>query len=156
MKYSYPQIVLAEVPNEISLALSISGCPLHCKGCHSSETWDKNFGKELTKEEIVRLLNLHKHISCVLFYGGEWEIDTLYNMCVLVKSYRLKTALYTGLDDIAELQEYGLLKVLDYIKYGSYKEELGGLNSKNTNQHLFTINKGKLETELFLNKDIVL
>ena len=44
MFYSYPQEVLQEVPGEISLALSISGCPLRCKGCHSTETYKTDFG----------------------------------------------------------------------------------------------------------------
>ena len=69
--------VFQEVPGEISLALSISGCPLRCKGCHSTETYKTNFGTELTDTELDRLLEKHKHISCVLFYGGEWEISTL-------------------------------------------------------------------------------
>ena len=154
MKYSYPQVVVAEVPDEISLALSISGCPLHCKGCHSSETWDKNFGKELTKERLCNLIKTHKYISCVLFYGGEWELPTLYYMCTVVKSYGLKTALYTGLNDITSLQEFKLLQVLDYIKYGAYKEKLGGLSSSTTNQRLFSVSNGKLCKELFLNKGI--
>lgn len=35
MKYSDAQVVFAEVPDEITLAISISGCPNRCPGCHS-------------------------------------------------------------------------------------------------------------------------
>lgn len=137
MFYSYPQEVLQEVPGEISLALSISGCPLRCKGCHSQETYKKDFGKELTEQELDRLLKKHKHISCVLFYGGEWEIDTLTNYLIKIKNKGLKTALYSGFELDFFSNEF--LKHLDFIKVGSYIEELGGLGSENTNQRFIIL-----------------
>lgn len=132
MYYSYPQIVLQEVPGEISLALSISGCPLRCKGCHSTETYDPKFGKELTETELEALLKKYKHISCVLFYGGEWEISTLTKYLKKIQDIGLKTALYTGYEMSFFSKEF--LTNLDYIKVGQYKEDLGGLGSENTNQ----------------------
>ena len=132
MYYSYPQIVLQEVPGEISLALSISGCPLRCKGCHSTETYDPNFGTELTEDELNRLLKKYKHISCVLFYGGEWELETLTNYLKLIKNKGLKTCLYTGFE--LEFFDYEFLKNLNYIKTGPYIKELGGIGSPTTNQ----------------------
>jgi len=45
LRYSYPQEVFQEIHGELTLALSISGCNLHCKGCHSSETWDQIMGQ---------------------------------------------------------------------------------------------------------------
>lgn len=36
--FSKTILTFQDVPNEISLALSISGCQLKCKGCHSSFT----------------------------------------------------------------------------------------------------------------------
>jgi len=132
MKYSYPQIVFQEVPDEISLALSISGCNIHCKGCHSEETWNPNFGKNLDKEELLRLIEENDGVSCVLFYGGEWETEKLIKLIKIVKSKNLKVALYTG----RELNYFtnDFLQLLDYIKVGPYIEKLGPLNSKTTNQ----------------------
>lgn len=132
MYYSYPQIVLQEVPGEISLALSISGCPLRCKGCHSTETYDPEFGKELTEDELNRLLKKHKHISCVLFYGGEWEISILTTYLKKIQALGLKTALYTGFELSFFSKEF--LKNLNFIKTGKYDEELGGIGKENTNQ----------------------
>ena len=137
MFYSYPQEVLQEVPGEISLALSISGCPLRCKGCHSQETYKKDFGKELTEQELDKLLKKHKHISCVLFYGGEWEIDTLTKYLIKIKNMKLKTALYSGFELSFFSKEF--LTNLDYIKVGEYKEKLGGLESENTNQQFIVL-----------------
>ena len=139
MNYSYPQVVLQEVPDEISLALSISGCPLRCKGCHSTETYELSFGQELTISVLDTLLLKHKHISCVLFYGGEWDSFTLIKFLKYIKSKNLKTCLYTGyeFEDISNL----ILENLDYIKVGKYKKQLGGLASNNTNQRFIKLNK---------------
>ncbi len=35
LKYVECAVTLAEVPEEISLTLSISNCIYHCRGCHS-------------------------------------------------------------------------------------------------------------------------
>jgi len=132
MYYSYPQIVLQEVPGEISLALSISGCRLNCKGCHSSFTFNSTYGEELTNDIMNYLIKKHKHISCILFYGGEWESNRLIELIELINSYSLKVCLYTGLN-LNEIS-HTLLSKLDFIKTGRYIEELGGLGNNTTNQ----------------------
>lgn len=132
MRFSQPQIVLQEVPGEISLALSISGCSLNCKGCHSTETFDKTFGDELTSKLLDEMIAKHKHISCILFYGGEWLIDELEFFLKYIKDKGLKTCLYTGRELTYFKPEF--LKNLDYIKVGRYIEKLGGLNEPGTNQ----------------------
>lgn len=135
--YSSPQVVVQEVKGELSLALSISGCPLRCKGCHSAETRDPEFGDKLTVERLRELINKHKHITCVLFYGGEWNTPYLKELIKVVKEYNLKVCLYTGL----ELDEVdaSLLELLDFIKVGRYIEKYGGLDSPSTNQVFITL-----------------
>lgn len=151
LKYSYPQEVFQEIPGEISLALSISGCPLACKNCHSVETWNTNFGKELTFNEIDLLLKRFKHISCVLFYGGEWEIDNLIKIIDYIKEkYSLLIGLYTG-------REIGFfsnkfLKKIDFLKTGVYIEDKGNLTSIYTNQHFFILKDGIIKKEIFFYK----
>ena len=138
--YSYPQIVLQEVPDEISLALSISGCSLNCKGCHSKETFSKTFGNPLTEDELNSLIKKHKHISCVLFYGGEWESDYLLKLLKIVNKKSLKTCLYTG-EELFSIAPF-ILQELDYIKTGPYIESLGGLGSETTNQKFYKLING--------------
>ena len=144
--YSYPQIQFQEVPDEISLSLSLSGCDLHCKGCHSQETWDPKFGKPLTNEEINKLLKRHKHISCVLLYGGEWDFEDLNRIINYIKENypHLKIAFYTGrtLDFPKFTKDF--LKKLDYIKVGPYIEKLGALNSPTTNQRFYVLKNGEI------------
>jgi len=65
--YSDLQIVLQEVPGQISLCVSVTGCPLRCKGCHSPFLWKKGTGTPLTDELFVTTLERYKNmISCVL------------------------------------------------------------------------------------------
>ena len=40
LKYLGYSIVFQEVPNEVSLAVNISGCPHKCEGCHSKYLWE--------------------------------------------------------------------------------------------------------------------
>lgn len=145
--FSNPQIVLQEVPNEISLALSISGCPLGCKGCHSAFTWKNDYGEELTNEKLIGLIQKNPHISCVLFYGGEWREKRLLELLSTVKGFNLKTCLYTGFD-LEEVSK-NLKTNVDYLKVGRYVEELGGLSSKTTNQRMYDMNLNKDITDLF-------
>lgn len=133
MRFSYPQVVLSEIPDEISLSLSISGCPFRCKGCHSQETWNCDFGEELTFDKMDKMIEENKYITCVLFYGGEWNKLDLLEMVKYVKDKGLKVALYSGINYmIEELSNY-----LDYYKIGEYKEDLGGLESEITNQKIY-------------------
>lgn len=147
LKYSYPQEVFQEIPGEISLALSISGCPLACKNCHSKETWNKDFGKELNINEIDLLLKRFKHISCVLFYGGEWEINKLIEIIDYIKEkYNLLIGLYSGNELSFFSNEF--LKKIDFLKTGMYIEGKGNLTSIYTNQKFFILKKGIIEKEI--------
>ena len=37
------------------VSVYVSGCNLHCKGCHNPEAQDFNYGEELTEELILNL-----------------------------------------------------------------------------------------------------
>lgn len=147
LKYNGYAIVMQEVPNEISLAINISGCPYKCKGCHSVYLWDY-VGNYLI-DEIDNLLNKYKNlISCVCFMGGDQNQDELLCCLYRAKERNLKTCLYTGNDDISSIRKE-VIKNLDYIKIGRYIEELGGLDCKTTNQRMFDLNNSK---EIFFYK----
>ncbi len=138
-------ITTQDVLDEIALAISLSGCPLRCKNCHNAFTWNPRFGVLLTDELLEELIAKNKYISCVLFYGGEWQLERLLELISIVKKHGLSVCLYTGLmlEEI-KLSKKELLSVLDYIKVGRYIEEKGGLNKKGTNQRFYRIlNNGK-------------
>lgn len=157
MFYSSQQVVFQEVPNEISIALSISGCQLGCNGCHSTQTWNKEYGEPLTQQKFKEILQRYSGLAtCVLFYGGEWDSEFVDFLKISNES-GYKTCLYTGLD-IHEVDE-GLITHLDYIKCGRYVKSLGGIENRGSNQRFYVIHKNessaRLEdrTDLFKPKD---
>lgn len=136
LKYRYYREIFSEVPSEIVLGISISGCIIRCKGCHSMELWE-DAGYPLTIEKIEEILSKKEGITCLCLFGGEHDIDTLTS--IFMHFYgKLKTAWYCGLDFIPK-DKIGVLQYLDYYKIGHYDMDLGGLDSPTTNQHLFKL-----------------
>lgn len=136
LKYLYCKEIFAEVPGEITLGISISGCLIHCKGCHSRDLWEDK-GTPLTIEELQRLLATHKGITCLCILGGESDVDSLIELFMYAHK-RIKTAWYCGLDMIPK-DKLGIINFLDFLKIGHYDQELGGLTSPTTNQRFYKI-----------------
>lgn len=136
-----PQVLFQEVPDEVSLAFTIHGCPLKCRGCHSAHTWDAHGGYPLSNSLYTDYLERYSNmISCVLFFGGEWHPQALIEKLSIARSLDLKTCLYTGLDWIpSEIQKH-----LTYLKTGSWRKELGGLDKASTNQKFLELASGNL------------
>lgn len=136
LKYLFTREVFQEVPTEMSLAIAISGCKLHCAGCHSRELWEDR-GEPLDVEALCGLLNQHQGVTCCLLLGGEHNIDALTELFMYAHK-RVKTAWYSGLDRLPK-DKQGILQYLDYYKEGHYDMELGGLDSPTTNQRIYHI-----------------
>ena len=136
LKYLHVKVVFSEIPDEISLAIAISGCTLKCKGCHSKELWD-DVGILLTDTELDRLLRQNKGITCFCFFGGEHDLNTLYSLFLHLYG-KVEVAWYSGLDELPHDGER-LLRHLNYIKLGHYDESKGGLDSPTTNQRLYHV-----------------
>lgn len=134
-------IVLQEIPGEISLALTITGCPLRCEGCHSRHTWNKRKGDVLSIDVFNSILDKYNGlITCVVFFGGEWYEEELIQLLQIAQHRNLKTALYTGLEDVPQQVK----DCLTFLKVGPYQKQNGGLASKVTNQRLFKIDTGEI------------
>lgn len=159
LKYKDTKVVFQEIPNEITLAINISGCPIKCEGCHSPWLAEDN-GTPLSIRELYRLIDDNKGITCICFMGGDADPKFIKNLAFIISMRypRLKTAWYSGRNTIEELD----LDLADwnYIKVGPYIKEKGPLNNPNTNQRLFEVkytNNGKFElldiTHKFWKKD---
>ena len=132
LKYLGSSIVLQEVPDEISLAINISGCPHRCEGCHSKYLWE--YKGNYISDDIESLIEQYDgYITCVCFMGGDQNLEELNELCCTVHDYDLKCCLYSGSDTL-KLNE---VPFFDYIKLGSYQQERGGLDSYNTNQRMY-------------------
>lgn len=141
MRYSSEEIVWQEVPGETSLAYTITGCPVGCKGCHSVDTWPTGSGIELLPDYFSQRLHDYQGlITCVLFLGGEWHPSALQALLKITKAQGLKTCLYTGLESVPSYLE----RELDYLKTGPWIASRGGLDSRATNQRFMHLNSGEL------------
>lgn len=139
MRHIDMTVVLQEIPGEISLAFTITGCSLRCDGCHSKHTWNKRAGELLTPATFTHALDAYDGlVTCVVFFGGEWYEDELIELLRIARSRKLRTALYTGLDDVSQQ----LKNHLTFLKVGPYKKEKGGLASSATNQRLYNLETG--------------
>lgn len=156
LKFASYSIVCEELPDEVSLAINISGCPRRCEGCHSKYLW--KYRGRLLSQYIDELLDEYEGlITCVVFMGGDQNIDELKEHCANVRRRGLKVCIYSGGDTIYPLWSFIAGRSVDYIKIGRYIEELGGLNSAKTNQRMYKIHgNGYLEsiTKKFQKRDI--
>lgn len=129
VKYHSTAVVFQEVPGEISLAINITNCQGRCPGCHSPHLRE-DIGQELLPD-LPQLIYENDGITCILFMGEGNDPIGLQDCIDYVKLRGFKTCIYSGQE--LQVPPY---RNLDYIKYGPYVEELGGLNKPGTNQCL--------------------
>lgn len=138
-------IVFQEIPEEITLALNISGCPNRCPGCHSPHLWQE-VGEPLTDDLLLSLISKYKGaISCLCFMGGDSSHGEIIRLSEIVKirySGRIKIAWYSGRSSLPENFPTGNF---NFIKLGPYIAQKGGLRSPSTNQKMYRIEKGEME-----------
>lgn len=138
IRFTDVQVVMAEIPDEITLAINLDNCWFHCPGCHSKFLW-KHEGTELTPEKLILLIDKNDGITCVCFMGeGTKHTDRLNKLAETIKDNYpdMKTGLYTGRK---EFPPYLDATLFDFIKIGPYIKEKGPLNKKTTNQKMYEI-----------------
>lgn len=144
LKYLNTQVTFAEVPNEITLCINITGCKNGCKNCHSSYLAE-DIGNPLNKTVLSKLLEDNKGISCVSFMGGDRDTIHIVALASWVKTHtNLKVAWYSGRQELSDIIARQL-RWFDYIKLGPYREEFGPLNSRTTNQRMYKVHDCELE-----------
>ena len=107
-KVNYGEIKKCDIANGegVRVALFVSGCRHHCKGCFSSMTWDFNYGKEFSEKEEQQIIDYmnHDYISGLSLLGGEpLEPRNQEGLLPLVKKVKEKFPnkniwCYTGFD----------------------------------------------------------
>lgn len=152
LKYVDTLVSFSEVPDEITLCISISNCPCHCKNCHSSYLAE-DIGEPLIYEEsynnktiltcnpLSKLIEANNGITCVCLMGGDSNPEYINILGKVIKHHHLKSAWYSGRQELSN--DIDLFN-FDYIKLGPYKEEFGPLNSRTTNQRLYQIKNHKM------------
>lgn len=149
MKYVDVKVVFSEIPDEITLAINISGCSVRCPDCHSKYLWE-DIGESLNRDSLYTLINNNKGITCVAFMGGDSDVDYMQSLFYLVKSKypNLKVAWYSGVDRLLTNVD---TEYLDYIKVGPYIKDNGPLNNHNTNQRMYKVHRTNEGSTLLIN-----
>lgn len=139
IKYLNTMVVFEEIPDKISLAVNITNCQNKCVGCHSPQL-RKKIGKELTEDEVDRLINTNEGINCFLFMGEGNDKEALLKIAKYIKEKysSLSLAIYSGCEAVSD----EIYNLFDYVKIGPYIAEFGPLNKETTNQRLFKIENG--------------
>ena len=137
MKYVDTKVVFREVPDEVTLAINISNCPVKCPGCHSSYL-AQDIGEVLDSESLAMLVNKNPGITCVSFMGGDAEPSKVRELALELKERnpQMKVCWYSGrgLENAMPL-----LDALDFVKVGPYIDECGPLDSPTTNQRFYRV-----------------
>lgn len=144
IKYVDTKVVFQEIPDETTLAINISNCPCHCKGCHSSYLAE-DIGTPLDEDSLVELLLNNKGITCIAFMGGDSDPEYINWLASIMRDMNdsepgnwadVKIAWYSGRQELSPDID---LRNFDYIKLGPYIEEKGPLSSRTTNQIMLQI-----------------
>lgn len=136
MKYIDYAITFLEFPDEVSLCINISGCPIHCEACHSKYLW-KDEGNVLNEQVIDTLLANNKGVTLIGFMGGDSDPSEINKLAKYSKSKGVKVGWYSGCSELSKEID---LTNFDYVKLGPYIKEKGPLNMKTTNQVMLAVN----------------
>lgn len=137
IRYANHDIVFQEFPDEVTLAINLTGCPCHCPGCHSQYLWDDT-GEPLTTERLLQMADHYgAGITCVGLMGGDATPAEVLRLLADLRAARphLRTGWYSGRQDLPE--GFDPLHAPDYVKLGPWREGLGPLSSPTTNQRMF-------------------
>lgn len=136
LKYVNYEVVFAEIPDEISLAINISNCPCKCPDCHSPYLAE-DIGSLLTPRKLKEIIEENKGITCVCFMGGDLEPHYINTLARLIKETTdLKVGWYSGRQMLSRDIDP---EWFDFIKLGPYHAEFGPLNDPNTNQVMYKV-----------------
>lgn len=153
LKIASYDVVFQDVPGEVTLSLNLSQCPNCCPGCHSPQL-QEDIGYPLDDDMMNDLLDRYgRDVTCVCFMGGDREPQEVMRLAALVRKRGLKTAWYSGRQQLPECFDAA---ALDYVKVGPYIESRGPLTSPDTNQIMYRIDDGKLTdiTDRFKKKGV--
>ena len=153
IKFADTAIVFREVPDEITLAINLTCCPHHCKGCHSPHLWEDT-GTELTIDEIDRMLAdpSAAAVTCIGLMGGDNDPDRIFELNREIKDRHpgMKVCWYTGMSYSYKgftKWSYRLFE-LDYVKMGLYDEKLGPIDKEGSNQVMFRVDSPLMMTNI--------
>ncbi len=125
-------------------SLYVSGCHIHCEGCHNKAWWNKEAGEEQTVDEVFAQLNSDQFNISIL--GGEPldQYEAVLSLCKKIKEETDKTIwLWSGYTlDYIKKKYTDILHYIDVLVDGPYMESLAEPNLQwrgSTNQQVWNV-----------------
>lgn len=107
-------------------SLYVSGCPIHCEGCHNKQLWNLLSGTKMSIQEVFDQLNVDDFNISIL--GGEpfGQYPAVLELCKKIKAETGKTIwLWSGFYYDTIKDEYPeILQYIDVLVDGPFVEEL--------------------------------
>ncbi len=106
-----------------------AGCAHECKGCHNPQSWDFNGGREMTTDEIMKIIEADPYAD-VTFSGGDpmYQAEGFAELARAIRQRTDKTIwCYTGFTYEALLKmpkQRELLELIDVLVDGPFVESL--------------------------------
>ena len=137
LKYYNYDIVFQEIPDEVTLAVNLTGCPCHCPGCHSPHLWE-DIGEPLDAATLRKLYAGYAgEVTCICLMGGDGDPAAVAQLCAFIRQEMgLRSGWWSGRDILPAGEA---LRHYDYVKTGPYIAARGGLKSPATNQRLYRV-----------------
>ncbi len=161
----YNKIRKMDISNGPGVRVSIfmQGCTFKCKNCFNPETHDFNGGQDFTDEVITKVLDLcdKDYIAGLSILGGEpmhaKNIDGTLKLAKAFKERFPDKNLWTWTGFLIEdLMDKEVLKYIDVLVDGQFKEELKNPNLKwcgSENQRVIDVPKTLKKKEVVLYQD---
>lgn len=170
---NYSTIKYCDIANGLGVRTSIfvSGCTNHCKNCFQPETWDFNYGNQLTDTIINDIIKSIKpsYIRGLTILGGEpMEPANQYEVLHLIQEVRKEYGnfkdiwLYSGFtfEDMYNWDSYcctdytsPILHNIDVLVDGRFVEELKDIRLRfrgSSNQRVIDIQSTLKENHIVL------
>jgi anaerobic ribonucleoside-triphosphate reductase activating protein len=129
-----------EIPDQISINIYVQGCKNNCLGCQNPELKEFDIGTNINQYTIIDIIESKPIGNWICWLGGDatYQPDDFIIFNQIFKSLNKKICLYTGryFTDIKNM-----IEDVDLVVDGPWVEELGGVNSENTNQKVYFKNK---------------
>ncbi len=96
------------------------GCDIHCPFCQNESTWDIKKGKEISIDDLFRIIKEKSFNKKVTITGGEplLQKEGLHRLVKMLDEDGFDIALYTGHQKEEVPEE--IMKHLTYLKYGPF------------------------------------
>ena len=138
-------------------SISCSGCGHHCPGCHNPQSWNFDGGREMSTEEIMKIIEADPYAN-VTFSGG----DPMYQavgFAELAREIHKRTNkdiwCYTGFtfESLINHDQRELLEQIDVLVDGPFIEKLRDtdlLFRGSSNQRLIDVQSSLYECKIVL------